>query len=261
MTGFAAIRMKGVRWMCAVLLAASVVAGCAGAGEEKKKYSSPEEVMNAFAAFLRDGDAEGALGLFDSTERNEKYSFSKMVARTRALPPTEMAPTEYGMFKVLNREYVEGRAAGQIRILIYSLLLPEKYSAILDAKPHVFEKEATEEDMEKEAGEYAALLNPNRLKELKVEGVFLAEPEMQGSPRYRQIVERNNAIFGREDQKDYIVVYSLGGSYYKGGAFLTQYGGDWRINVLCSFFGEIPPTGAAEKITAEEFERLKQARR
>jgi hypothetical protein len=49
MIGFAALRTMGIRWLCAALFAASIVAGCAGAGEAKTKYSRPEDVMNAFA--------------------------------------------------------------------------------------------------------------------------------------------------------------------------------------------------------------------
>lgn len=228
--------------LAAVLFATAFASAASGAEEEETLYGAPEELMEAFTGFVAGGDFASALDCFASSNAADRFNFTGNLKRLKSFGVIMPISSDHDGFAVLNRMHFNGQAANQLKGMIYSLLLPARYSEVTKAK-----MVKLDDDPAAEAAEIAEALNPERLAGLTFLGMELARPELQQSEQGQRIAGWQSAVYGFDETADYLVFYEWNGSRYVGGAIVTRYGDGWFIHSLNSNYGATSSLGALER--------------
>lgn len=209
------------------------------------EHETPEAVMQAFAARLAEGDYAGAVDLFDSEQRAERGDFVAMVKRLTAINPAAMGPATAPGLVALNAAEIRGAAAGQVRLLVYSLLLPPEFDLLLQARP------VRPADPEAAAERLIRAADPARLHGLRLAALVPAFPAVQRTEKHAESVARLKSTYGFDEQKQYFAFFRLDGEYHLVGVTLARYG-DWRIASLASSLTVPIIRGPAKRVKVEE---------
>jgi len=193
--------------------------------EKNESFSTPEEAMVQFANYISHQEIEKAMNLFSINYQAERFDFLGYTEKLQSYTTTQMAPSEYDPFISINKAYAAFYASNQIKCFIYSLFLyPE-----IDFSSTILLKTIEQEDWD-----FISLLNPSRLKELKLIRTDLAVPDIQFSDRNQNNIKEAGKIFGYLNRSDYHALYEFEGKFYIGGFTLDEYEDGWQISTLYS---------------------------
>lgn len=216
------------------------------AAARRAMYKDPEDVVRALVGNLVAGDLMAALTLFDYEERVKRLDFAAYAEWMGLMVPS-MGPPEHEGYRALNLIQEQGKAALQVRMLTYSLLLPERFAPFLAGRVLTF-GEMTDGQRREVIGEFATSLDPKRLVRLTLKEIQVPSSELQASETNQASIAKLREIYGFEEYRDLVVIYDFGGAWYRGGAVVTRYDGSWFIHSLSSVFGKTPAFGAAAKV-------------
>lgn len=222
-------------------------ADSAAAGQAKRMvYKEPEDIIKAMVGCLGAGDLVAALSLFDCEERVNRLDFAAYAEWMGLMAPS-MGPSTHDGYRALNLAQERGKAALQVRMLTYSLLLPERFASFLAGRILTF-GEMSDGQRGEMIGEFASSLDPERLARLTLKEIQVPSRELQESETNQSSVAKLREIYGFDEYRDLVVIYDLGGVWYRGGAIVTKYDGTWYIHSLSSVFGRTPAFGVAAKV-------------
>lgn len=208
-----------------------------------KAFETPEDVIEQFVLAVQNNDFDSALELFAVSNMVEGYDFEANIERIGAfLPINSMAPQDYEAYTVINNTYQLDSASSQIKMFVYSLLLPE----IDPTKPLFFQ------EIEDLNIDFLDALDPSQLDSLELVRSDYSSPEIQKSDRHQENIEKLADVFGFTDQEEYVALYEFEGDYYLGGFVLVEYETGWQISGLgaplagVSFYGSTNPISESE---------------
>lgn len=206
---------------------------------ETKGYRTPEKAIEAFAKNISKNKIDKAIQGFAYEDLSGHVKFMDNLEQMQVWMPYSMDAPEYGAYDVINKIYYQNQAAGQVKMLCYSLCGLEKLDEPLDGGM-ILQMGGSSYD----AKSLKKALNPEKLKKVKLERM----DAVKGS-------EENNAVLsaGAQKTKSYTVLYKVDKKCYKGSFVLGQYDGKWKI-VSLSLNTE-SPYGAAVETTEKEYKK------
>lgn len=206
---------------------------------ETKGYGAPEKAIEAFAKNISKNKIDKAIEGFAYEDLSGNVKFTNNLEQMQVWMPYSMDAPEYDAYGTINEIYYKNQAAGQVKMLCYSLCGLDKLDEPLDGGM-ILQMGGSSYD----AKSLKKALNPEKLKKVKLERT----DAVKGS-------EDNNAVLaaGAEKTKSYTALYKVDKKYYKGSFVLGQYSGKWKI-VSLSLNTE-SPYGTAAETTEEEYKK------
>lgn len=207
-----------------------------------ERFEKPEDAALAFVKCIRTGDLAGALPLFAYENKAKHIDFVALTKRMSSLVPfTPLGPAIDEGYIELSIALEKGTVARQLRFFLYSFLLPDEFKEYMNMRPQAYK--GGEEEAEQAAKRFIQALDMGRMSDFTLVEMELASPELQNADRHRDYLQRQMAIYGFEEHKDYLVMYKWDGEYYIGGMMLMKYDGSWQIDSLTSNLGGIGTLG------------------
>jgi hypothetical protein len=152
-----------------------------------------------------------------------------------------LAPTDYNMYKQLNRLELLSKYAFNIKLFTYSFYSSEPLDGSiipLQGEPERLET-------------FVNSVNPEQLGNLTIERAFRINAL---SDRMKQNWQAQAAPVGADEVTEMVVLYNLNGSYFLGGFSLLRYGENWKISGLSSVLAGMESLGGVSVTTPSEFE-------
>jgi hypothetical protein len=207
----------------------------------EKDFATPEAAVRHFAESIAKNDLEGALQAFAINDYADKFDFTTISERMEVIVPDQfLAPSDYAMYKQLNRLQLAWKYGEQIKIFAYSFYSSE----LLDETTVV-------QDEPERVSDFIESVNPERLANLKIAKMFKI---IGVSERMLNMWEQQAKPAGADEITECVVLYELEGNYYLGGARVLRYGESWKLEGLSSIVAMTGYLGATKKMTTEEFE-------
>lgn len=204
---------------------------------------TPEDAMQQFVERLSATQTNGAIMYFSFEHKAENFNFAEYTDRVQAFIPMNGGMPEYDMYGPVNYAYFLNHSAMQMRMFMLSFLMDAEQLNNVQKL----------DDLDMDSAALMQSLDPAPLKNLKLLRTDLANSELQESESYRKNTAALKKCFGYDDSKEYTALYELDGEYYMGGFTLVQYDKKWYIDSLTSILANMSATGAAGRITEQEY--------
>lgn len=223
----------------------------AGAARALDGESGGEAVVRDFAGRMVAGDFGGALALFRFRLQAENIDHVKWIEALSAVYPDGPLPVRYRGYVDINAASLSKSAVVQLRNMIYSLLLTEKYPRPPRGRGECrFPGDAAPEDVERENAGAAEMLNPRRLAELKLLRLERTAVPDQSSARMR-------SMRGIDEVAEFLLLYEFNGRQYRGAASTYRFGDDWCMGALSATGVSDLQTGMLVPAPPEEYDTEK----
>lgn len=196
------------------------------ASSDQKYFKTPETAAEYFVKCINKNDFEGALQAFALDEKAKNYDSVAFMERMNAfMPLTGLAP-EYKEYAPLNRAFLNNQASQSVKGFAYSFIYKEDFTIPLILS-----------DSNYEASDIYKLLDPVKLKGLKLDRLDYVYPELQDSERNQENIKAMGETFGFTDKKEYFALYEFEDEFFVGGFSLVKYKKGWQIDALNSPLG------------------------
>jgi hypothetical protein len=206
-----------------------------------KDFATPEAAIKHFVESIAKNNLEGALQTFAINQQAEKFDFTATSEWMKVIIPSQfLAPSDYDMYKQLNRVQLAWEYGEQIKAFAYSFYLSE----LLDETIYI-------QDEPERVSRFIDSVNPELLINLKIHKIFRF---IGVSEKMLNMWERQAKPVGADETTECIVLYELGGNYYLGGARVLRYSESWKLDSLSSIIAMTEDSGAVTKTTLEDFE-------
>ena len=213
-------------------------------------FTNPENVFSTFVKRFASGDNAGALDLFAYREHAEKFDFVKMSVRIESINPMYLTMLYDNDDKILAEAQNKAKAAETMSRLALCLLMPDKYTYLLEGRPY---SRSDKDEIEQAAKEIVETIDPQRISDI----TFLDMREYRiKNPRHTENIGKMGNIYGFDDRKDYTVLYSLDEKLYLGGVTMVRYDERWLINDLRTPFLSQHPARIVVPVTREEYDAM-----
>jgi hypothetical protein len=223
------------------VLAASMAGVPAGAQQPDAGFASPEDAVREYLAGVAAGDIDRILATVADDEMAAGFRFEASVERLKAFMPfLAPAPATDPLFVELNRISQTGQVAGQLRMLLYSILT--------DAD---LEGNATLGVDATWAASFVDQLDLDRLEGLTTLVVYFPDPELAADDRWLETAAEQAAIYGADELTERLAIIELEDRRYLVGFTLLRYGDTWKISSQSSALAGTPSTGVAEPFPAD----------
>jgi hypothetical protein len=187
---------------------------------EDPVFAAPEDAIRHFVAALAENDLQKALQACAVEEYADGYDFAGMMDRLKALMPVaQMAPSEYDLFREMNRISAMGDIVRQIKMMVYSFFVPEVSEGTLLYSGGGLE----------EAEAFQSAVDPSQLKGLVLLLIDTPNKEIMYSETNIANFQKQAKIYGAQDLTERVVLYQLGGKIFEGGFGLLLYEDSWKI--------------------------------
>ena len=213
-------------------------------------FKSPEDAVIYFAQCMQSGDFTGALGAFYNQPAAENYDLEGMIGRIRSYTASLAMPLPgYEAYTSLNM--LKSLPVFQLSCFITSLL-----SDVVPGKNIVVDNDALILPAEEEGGKSSPLpvsewiyqMNPDRLASLQLRRIYRYEGANRMGHSYLVNGFRQGAIYGYNDSRDYLAVYSLDGQEYAHSYTIVHYPRGWKISAMNSVIMNFDSYGTAVAI-------------
>lgn len=198
------------------------------AKNSKVDTSSPEGVIGSFLDQIGDGEMEGALSCFSSEEAAEGFDYIRYVKVYDSEDADTLLPVEDQSVQILNQRKLEGKAAREISSTLRVLGIGEKAGELSAEGVSPWKKLGVS------GKSYKEKVNTDNFKEMSVKRVELAAQKRQNQDEAQKKLERQAKVYGAEERREYVALYTVGETSYIQGFTVDRYGDDWKIRSLTS---------------------------
>ena len=221
---------------CTLVVAMAVMIACFSTSAAEQIDAATLKALTTtvevFAEDVATGDLEAAALLFDSRERARSRNFPALLAQMHVYISELGGPEQYRGFAAINEVNHRGAAAGEVKLLVYNLLLPEKFAQILEGTPYPLDSDSPQEQ-ENNLAEFVAALNPDRLSGFTL--VELIPLTVSPRPGRDLAFERRKAYDHIQGYAECLAIYEWSGQRFAGGVTMVRYDdAHWRIRSLSS---------------------------
>jgi hypothetical protein len=210
----------------------------------EQNFATPEAAAQHFASSIARNDVASALQAFAINKYADTFDFRAHAERLQVIDIYRgLAPTDYEMYKQLNRLELLSRYAFNIKLFTYSFYSSEPLDSSLiplQAEPERLET-------------FINSVNPEQLADLKIERALRFKPL---SEKMKQNWQAQATPVGADEATEVLVLYAFNDQYFLGGFYLLRYGEHWKINGLYSALAGLPTFGSVSATTLNEFENL-----
>lgn len=206
--------------------------------------ATPEEACRMVYEAIADSDVDGILAISSAASAAAGYRFDRFIDRVQVFLPSQLAPSEYPMFRRIDEITLQDRLLTQVVTMTYALLSDET----IDGEP--------KRDKDAEwARRFTEQVDPARLSSLTVADIRFSDPEFARDATHLAWEARAAAMWGADESTERVVLLTLDDRTWMGGCRLLRYGADWTVSGLGANLAGLSPLGVPEPITPEEFER------
>ncbi len=204
-------------------------------------FRTPEEAIRHYEEGMRQNDLHMILEACAVEELD--VDFAEMIGNIGGYSINVSWPGRYPLSNDMNKITGAGGLVFSLKNMIWSLKLPDVDAGyVLSIN--------SEDGLVKDPERFQQLLDCTGLSGLKIERIQpLENPEQEAALKTAR-------SYGAEDQREFVLLYSLDGRYYAGGVTLYQIGGGWKIRYLYANSSGISFSGELEPVTPEKFEQL-----
>lgn len=241
----------GPAWASAEQAKRTEVAPPSAATESTSRpgFATPEDVVRVYLEGVASADMDRILDTSAAAEMSRGLRLDLLVDRLKAFTPHVPGPVHEPFFADMQRVGWHAQILGQARYLVFSLLAPDLLGDIIAGRV-IADVDAAW------AGEVEARLDPERLSYLLVVDVRLPRPDLYREARTIELNARWASEHGADERTDRVALFTFEGASYAVSFSLLRYGEDWLVMSQYSPFSDLPPSGAAQPMTADEFEEL-----
>lgn len=213
-------------------------------------FETPEEAVTFYIQAVAAGEVPEIMQALAIDEMSENFSFDVHVGRLRLLQLHSPAPSDYALYRAINKAELSSQILFQTRNLAYGLLVPEKIGEMADGRI-LFIEETTEF-----VNEFINEVNPERLAQLQIVTIAVPLPDLAQDERTLENWARSAQMYGADELTERVVLLLFEENYYYTGFTLLRYGEDWKISLAMSALGYTNSFGFPVQTTEEEFGEL-----
>ena len=208
----------------------------------EKDFESPEAAIAHFIGGLASNDFHKALQACAIGSQAAAFDFKKLARRLDAIVWTSMlAPSNHALYVRLNEAELISRIARQVKFFCFSLLSEEVDFFAMVPQPS-----------DERLDGFLKASNPARLSTLKI--VKIGAPAVLKQTKIRNTLMESAKSYGAQDSTERLVLLEFEQKTFGEGFQLFKYGRAWRINSLSAPILNTAASGAAGRVSAEQFE-------
>lgn len=205
-------------------------------------FNTPEEAIVFFAESVQAADFTEAMGTFDAQAIAENVDFRQYmnIYTSYAITNPFTLPDDYEAYIPLNM--MGNLPDQQMKYFIGGLLSPIPLSINrLHVQDGNFQYKLSEENKTLSLEDWTAEMNPDRLSDLQLQRIYRYVPDVDDQYNLFRTRMQRALIFGYQDEKDYVAVYSFEGKDYAQPFTLAKYEEGWKIRYLNSNYLRFAP--------------------
>ena len=219
--------------------------GCLNNNAKVASQTTPEDAVRYYITAVAENDLDKAMSVTAIDQMASAYDFTQNAHQTNSIYPRNMqAPSDYDLYKQINKMTISGELSSQIKGFIYSFL----YDGSLQ-EPNVVE---SDDDIT----EFISAVNPAYIKELSVVRIDAPYPQIMETEDVQKSLKSRADLYGADKATEMIALIKMNNTHYWAGFSLLKYGNGWKISSMQSYIVNQPATGAATEVTEDAYKNM-----